>query len=139
MATTISDTDGDSMPDWWEMTNGLDPADPVYAVVSDDGDFAPAFFEFQMGGSPLVDDSVFYNTMLGIATAEPSEGPWVYRNPATGTISFKMDIDQSENLTMPWSQLNMDAPEVSVTTNGNQVVIEYPIGSETKKFFRFER
>ena len=135
---TIADTDGDSMPDWWEKMNGLNPTHAADALSTSDGDTIPAFVEFQTGGSPLVDNSGFYNALFAVAAPEASAESWVYRNPSTGMISFKVATDQIEDLRSVWSALDLDAPEVSVSTNGNQVIIEFPAGPEADKFFRMK-
>jgi len=137
-ATAIADTDGDSMPDWWEKMNGLNPTNAADALSSSDGDTIPAFVEFQTGGSPLVDNSGFYNALFDIAAPEASSESWAYRNPSTGKIRFKVDIGQTDDLRAAWSALDLDAPEVSVSTNGNQVAIEFPAGPEANKFFRMK-
>ena len=44
-----SDSDGDQIPDIFEMENGLDPFDPADALLDEDGDGLSNLFEYQTG------------------------------------------------------------------------------------------
>ena len=46
------DTDGDGMPDWWEIEMGLDPLDPTDAVKDLDGDGFTNLEEYLAGTDP---------------------------------------------------------------------------------------
>lgn len=54
---TSGDSDGDGLPDDWELANGLDPNDPVDALDDPDGDALSTFEEFQAGLQPFNPDS----------------------------------------------------------------------------------
>lgn len=45
----VPDTDGDGMPDWWELGNGLDPADPHDGAADADGDRVSNLAEYDSG------------------------------------------------------------------------------------------
>ena len=51
------DGDGDGMPDWWETSNGLDPADPSDASADPDGDGLGNLAEYMAGTDPNRPDS----------------------------------------------------------------------------------
>jgi hypothetical protein len=46
------DTDGDGMPDWWELAHGLNPNDPSDANRDDDGDGFTNLQEYLAGTDP---------------------------------------------------------------------------------------
>ncbi|MDD5223980.1 MAG: hypothetical protein PHE84_08305, partial [bacterium] len=50
------DTDGDGMPDWWELTYGLDPSNPNDAGLDPDQDGWTNLEEYQNGTDPRVED-----------------------------------------------------------------------------------
>jgi len=49
----VPDTDGDGMPDWWELGNGLDPAAPHDGAADADGDRVSNLAEYDSGTLPL--------------------------------------------------------------------------------------
>ncbi|MGD9611797.1 MAG: choice-of-anchor Q domain-containing protein [Kiritimatiellia bacterium] len=51
------DDDSDSMPDWWEIHFGLDPANPADSSGDADGDVLTNLLEYQHGADPRVSDS----------------------------------------------------------------------------------
>ncbi len=52
----LVDTDGDGMPDMWEIVYGLNPLDPFDAFADSDGDGLPNFEEYLAGANPRVVD-----------------------------------------------------------------------------------
>ena len=59
------DTDGDSMPDGWEVANSLNPLQKD-AFVDDDGDGFPNFREYLSGTSPQSDTDIPENILVFI-------------------------------------------------------------------------
>ena len=51
------DSDGDGMPDTWEIANGLNPYDPTDAGLDPDGDGLTNLQEYQLGTNPHVYDT----------------------------------------------------------------------------------
>ncbi len=54
---TSGDSDGDGLPDDWELANGLDPNNPVDALDDQDDDGLSTITEYQAGLSPFNGDS----------------------------------------------------------------------------------
>lgn len=53
----LLDSDGDGMPDVWEIANGLNPYDPTDAGLDPDGDGLTNLQEYQLGTNPHVADT----------------------------------------------------------------------------------
>ncbi|HTF97359.1 MAG TPA: PQQ-binding-like beta-propeller repeat protein [Cellvibrio sp.] len=54
---TVPDSDGDGLPDWWEMARGFDIADSADASVDGDSDGLTAREEFMAHTDPSMDDT----------------------------------------------------------------------------------
>ncbi len=54
VATVLADPDGDGLPSNWELLHGLDPADPVDALLDRDGDGFGARAEYDAGTDPTI-------------------------------------------------------------------------------------
>ena len=53
----VIDTDGDWIPDAWEIANGMDPSDAEDIYVDDDGDGLVNGSEYWLGGDPQLADT----------------------------------------------------------------------------------
>jgi hypothetical protein len=53
----LQDTDGDGLPDQWELLYDLDPADPADAGLDPDSDGLTSLLEFEHGTSPVDADT----------------------------------------------------------------------------------
>jgi len=51
-ALGLGDSDGDGMPDWWELWHGLNPNDPSDAALDSDGDGVSNLNEYLAGTDP---------------------------------------------------------------------------------------
>jgi subtilisin family serine protease len=51
-ALGLGDSDGDGMPDWWELWHNLNPNDPSDAVLDSDGDGVSNLNEYLAGTDP---------------------------------------------------------------------------------------
>ena len=54
LSTAFTDTDGDGLPDWWELLYGYDPTDPFDAVGDTDGDTADPLTEYREHTNPTI-------------------------------------------------------------------------------------
>lgn len=64
-----ADSDGDGVPDWWELKAGLNPADPADAEVDSDGDGLSNLPEYLAGTDPWNPETDGDGIVDGIDTA----------------------------------------------------------------------
>jgi len=82
MDPTKADTDGDGMPDGWEIANGLDPTRAGDELRDDDNDGLDNAAEYALGGKARVPD-----LGLGIAICSASDGTHFFSWPSFPGIS----------------------------------------------------
>jgi hypothetical protein len=83
-AGQVVDTDGDGIPDSWEILYGLDPNNAADAAQDPDGDGSSNLIEFQRGSNPLLAASTpisgsglaapSFPYTIGTATGGPAAG-----------------------------------------------------------------
>jgi hypothetical protein len=120
------DSDGDGIPDAWELAKGLNPANPYDALLDSDGDGQSNLAEYIAGTDPLSSGDALRAQLL------TSGGSVVIRFTAvagkTYTVQYKNDLTASQ-----WTKL-ADVPagaltaELDVTDPGN--------AGEAKRFYR---
>ena len=61
-ALGMNDSDGDGIPDWWEIWHGFNPFDPADAALDSDGDGVSNLDEYLAGTDPTDATSCFHIT-----------------------------------------------------------------------------
>jgi len=113
--TVLADSDGDGMPDAWEIAYGLSPNDPTDASLDYDGDGMTNREEYIAGTDPTNPQSVFR------IFASQSGGSIALFSSSTGAV---LQSSSSEN--GPWSNLPYPLPAT------------LPISAQ-QAFFRLEK
>ena len=122
------DSDGDGMPDEWELAHKLDPYDPSDAAMDPDGDGMSNLQEYQAGTDPFTASSLLRISSIAtvgsnaITIAFPSMAGRQYQ------IEFASDLANG-----PWQ------PVTSARLDGNGEVISTMISlpkQDTARFFR---
>ncbi len=107
------DSDGDGMPDAWEILHGLDPDDPSDAAIDSDGDGATNLEEFIAGTDPQNPDSRFRTTMA-VREADEGDERFVIRFDAIPCRFYA--IEASADL-VSWDTIDVlaaDGPEMEI-------------------------
>lgn len=101
-AVSAADTDGDTLEDWWETMNGLDPENPADALADTDNDTVPAWLEREAGTHPQSDESSLYDYLRNMVSPGATLLPTVFRHPSSGTLGFHLRLQGSGNL-LSWT------------------------------------
>jgi len=90
------DTDGDGMPDQWEMANGLDPTTDD-SMADPDGDGLPNFAEFKLGTNPHTPDNPlnFSGVVNGTQVSGFAQLPVRGLSPTIVTPPIKLYVNNS--------------------------------------------
>jgi hypothetical protein len=130
------DTDGDTLEDWWENLNGLDPEDGEDALVDVDGDFVPAWLERTVGTHPQTDDSALYDYIREMISPGALSVPMAFRHPAEGTLSVRLFAEGAGDLE-EWSRIGPSAALAGDVFSGD-FLFSLPMPPPAPWFIRYE-
>jgi hypothetical protein len=129
--TVLADTDGDGMPDEWELANSLSPANSADAAVDSDGDGLPNGLEYLAGTNPL--DAQSYLKLQSITWAGTPRSALLRFAACPGKTYTVLRRDSADG--EAWSPL-FDVPAAS----SNRVVEVRDVTSgapgQTARFYR---
>ncbi len=110
------DTDGDGIPDWWELEHGMDPLDPSDAHKDLDGDGFTAIEEFQAGTDPR-DPQSFPDPIVKLRVGGIRPVPFYLRFVGTQRMP-----DGTERY-----QLNLQAADRTYFARLGEVILGYKV------------
>ena len=122
------DTDGDGMPDYWDLANGFNPNDASDAALDSDGDGVSNRDEYLFGTNPNDGSSRF---SLASPVAAPAGGFVVRFNTGVDRV---YRVEFKDNLNDPaWLTLGSDVPGT-----GGQVEVTDPVSAAATpaRFYR---
>jgi hypothetical protein len=133
---SVTDTDGDTLEDWWEGLHNLDASDPADALADDDGDAVPAWLERAAGTHPQHDDSPLYDYLREMVSPGSMSRAMVFRHPSQGSLSLRLTGEGSGDLGV-WSRLLPDS-EIAGNVFGSEFLFSVPAAPPAPWFFRLE-
>ncbi|WP_193210551.1 LamG-like jellyroll fold domain-containing protein [Luteolibacter marinus] len=136
IAVAAIDTDGDTLEDWYEVLNGMDPQDPSDVLADIDSDGVPAYLERMAGTHPGHDDSGTYDSLRNLLGLTADAGGLVFRNPAGDSLRFRLTLASGAD-PASWEAVVPDAA-TRVSPTGGRLEIVTPDAGQAERFFRLE-
>jgi parallel beta-helix repeat protein len=103
------DSDGDGIPDWWEIAHGLKPHDSTDAGDDPDGDGASNFNEYLAGTDPLVASSRLGFNSVRSVSADQVELTFTVQQNKAYSVQFRNSLSSGT-----WTPL-IDVPAGSLS------------------------
>jgi len=126
--TGSQDTDGDSMPDAWEVQYGLNPSNPADAALDFDVDGASNANEYAAGTDPTLATSTFRITSVRRSTPGGVE----IRFPAVAGKAYVLEASSTPD-SHDWSAVQSIPPP----SQSGEVSVSVNLGpTEVPRFFR---
>jgi len=119
--TVLPDTDADGLPDEWETANGLNPADPVDALLDRDDNGVPNLTEYQTGSV----------TGLQVESVTPAEGQATVGFTAAAGLTYTVEAS-SEAAGGAWEKV----ADVVAKASSRAETVTDPKGAEAARFYR---
>ena len=124
---SVGDTDGDLIPDLWEVQHGLDPLNPADAALDNDGDGASNLQEYLAGTNPNSPQSVLTANGAGFAPGGAYLGTFQAVAGKTYTVQYSNDL-----LPNGWHKISDHSP----TVDGIVPFTDAGAASSNRRFYR---
>jgi len=136
----ITDSDGDELPNWWEIDNGLDPGSDVGADGTDGNDDGDAFTNFEEYVLGLDLGAAEFNGLPQGLIASNESGDFTVTFPVLAGRSYR--IWYVDDLTQSWQpagsrfSISVDDPAYAWTDDGSTTTPDPT--TVNNRFFRIE-
>jgi hypothetical protein len=125
--TILADGDHDGIPDDWELSNNLDPANPADALLDADGDGSNNLQEYLTGTDPHMRESAFRIDDIRLG----SNGLPMVRFTASSNKTYRVEARSGVN-PGPWQNIF----QLSASATNRPVEIADPLATNALRLYR---